>query len=226
MVKATIKRVKTPPALDAPWSASPWNKSSVIAVDQYHPHSTSHRPETQAKILYDHRGLYVMFRVKDRYVKAITTAYQGPVCKDSCVEFFVEPRRGQGYFNIEMNCGGTVLLYYVRDSRRLGEGGADAFTPIPPAYFHKMKIYHSLPLFIPEEIQKPVTWRVAYFVPFALFSHYAGPLGDPMGQTWRGNFYKIASGTSHPHWGCWSPIGKEINFHQPKYFAPLTFESI
>lgn len=226
MVGALIKRVTVPPSLDAPWSASPWNRSEIITVDDYHPRSSSHCPDTQVKILYDHRGVYVMFRVKDRYVKAITTTYQGPVCKDSCVEFFVEPVPGQGYFNIEMNCGGTVLFYYVKDPRGLMEGHRKAFTPIPRRFFKTMPIYHTLPHFIPEEITRAVTWRVAYFVPFSILARYVGSLGDPMGQTWRGNFYKIASGTSHPHWGCWSPIGRKVNFHQPKYFAPLTFETI
>ena len=35
-----------------------------------------------------------------------------------------------------------------------------------------------------------------------------------------------ADHTSHPHWGCWSPVETEApSFHQPDYFRPLAFSS-
>jgi len=61
------------------------------------------------------------------------------------------------------------------------------------------------------------------FDSLALVEEFAGPLADPAGQTWRGNFYKCAEDNSHPHWASWAPIGERLNFHVPEHFAPLHF---
>ena len=52
---------------------------------------------------------------------------------------------------------------------------------------------------------------------------YIGTIGDVRGQTWRGNFYKCGDHTSHPHWASWSPIGEQLDFHQPEFFGELRF---
>ncbi|MBI5094406.1 MAG: diguanylate cyclase, partial [Candidatus Hydrogenedentes bacterium] len=67
-------------------------------------------------------------------------------------------------------------------------------------------------------------WADEYPIPRALFETYVGPLGRIDGQTWRANFYKCGDETSHPHWASWAPIGEELNFHQPQYFAPIHFD--
>ena len=80
-----------------------------------------------------------------------------------------------------------------------------------------------LPKKIDEEMSGPVRWRMGYAIPIKLFEQYIGPIGKLAGQTWRGNFYKCADECSHPHWGTWSLIGEELNFHQPKFFGALEF---
>ena len=54
---------------------------------------------------------------------------------------------------------------------------------------------------------------------------YVGRLCNLPGQTWRGNFYKCADRSSHPHWASWSPLGEPLNFHTPQFFGPLRLES-
>ena len=56
------------------------------------------RPRTRSKVLYDDRGIYVLFRVADRYVRCVRTEHQSHVYRDSCVEFFAQPKPGGGYF--------------------------------------------------------------------------------------------------------------------------------
>jgi len=41
------------------------------------------------------------------------------VWKDSCVEFFIQPRPDAGYFNLEMNAGGAHLCCYIEDPARV-----------------------------------------------------------------------------------------------------------
>ena len=79
----------------------------------------------------------------------------------------------------------------------------------------------SLPDRIPVEITEPVRYRVGFFLPFELFHTVMGTETPAPGVVWRGNVYKCADETSHPHWGCWQPV-PELNFHNPAAFGELT----
>jgi len=62
----------------------------------------AHRPAVEARLLFDDESLHVLFRVRDRWVRSVVSAAQGPVCTDSCVELFFSPEAdtAHGYFNI------------------------------------------------------------------------------------------------------------------------------
>lgn len=218
-----IRRTARPPRLDGTGAAPEWDRASELRIATFHPKSSDHRPVTRVGTLYDDRGLYVRFRVDDRYVVSRRTCYQDSVCKDSCVEFFIEPPPRRGYFNFEMNCGGTLLLYYIEDPT-IVKGGFAKHTPVDEAVAKTMTIAHSMPAVVQDEIADPVEWTVECFIPFAIFERYVGPLGTIPGSVWRGNFYKCGSDMSHPHWAMWSPIGNLLSFHQPRYFAPIVLE--
>jgi hypothetical protein len=217
-----VLRTAQPPAFRGNWSAGVWAGVRPLDVDQFHAAGSQHRPVTQAKLLFDDEHLYVFFRVQDRYVRAVAEQFQGRVCADSCVEAFLQPREGRGYFNFEMNCGGTLLLYHIRDPRRTPEGFADS-TPVSSKHAAGMRIYHSMPARIDPEIGEPVEWRLEYGIPLSLFEPYIGEAPRPAGGLWRGNFYKCGDETSHPHWASWSPIGEQLNFHCPEHFGVLEF---
>lgn len=218
-----VKRATAPPPLGAAWDGPAWKNANVADVACFRPESSSHRPVARVKTLYDAHGIYVFFHVDDRYVRCLADTYQGPVYKDACVEFFVEPKPGRGYFNFEMNCGGTLLLRHVTDPARDG-GDLAAYTNVPWEAAAKIQVHHSMPATVEPEMQEPVTWTVSYCVPVALFEKYLGVIGDPAGQRWRGNFYKCAENNSHPHFASWAPVGGELNFHQPDCFGVLQFE--
>ncbi len=212
-----IKRAASRPPLDGNWGAPAWQEANEARVALFHANSSDHRPDVRVRVLYDDDALHVGFRVEDRYVQVINTEYQSSVCRDSCAEFFVQPANASGYFNFEINGGGTMLLYYVTDPAdqpRTKVTAEDAST---------MDIYHSLPDTVEEEITSPVTWILQYRVPFTLFENYVSPAHPRAGDTWKGNFYKCGDGTSHPHWASWAPIGEPLSFHKPERFKPLIF---
>lgn len=215
-----VRRVAEPPPLDAPGEHPAWSVGAVAEVGHFHPQSADHRPVTRVRLLHDDHAIFVHFDVADRFVRAAVTQHQGPVCGDSCVEFFVEPKAGAGYFNIEVNCIGTILMRHVTDHRRVAGGELCRADPVSAEALRTIDIFHSLDGVIAEEIPGPLAWRVAYRLPFAIFASFVGPLD----RRWRGNFFKCADRTSHPHWASWSPIGPELNFHLPEYFAPIRFE--
>jgi hypothetical protein len=189
-----------------------WRKAESLEVASFHPRTGAHRPRTTVRLLYNTSGIFIRFDVEDCWVRSVHTRYQDPVSKDSCVEWFVAPQPEAGYYNIEANCGGTLLIGYHPP-------GA-----LPTRVSEKMAkeilLHTSLPLTTEPEIPKPLDWTLAYFIPFSFFGSQSPP-----GQTWRANFYKCGSDTSHPHWASWSPIGEKLSFHQPETFGELIFEA-
>ena len=211
-----------PDPLDSPWGRPPWERAKVAPIDHFHAAGSSHRPVAGAKLLYDAGHLYLRFYVEDYYVVARHTQFQDPVWRDSCVEFFVQPKTAGGYFNFEINCGGTLLCSYIEDPARTPDGFAK-FTRLAREDGGLIRISHSMPSTVMPEQAGPVAWHIGLQIPLAVLEAYAGPLGPLAGQAWRGNFYKCADDSSHPHWASSAPIGQELNFHRPDCFAPIRF---
>ena len=204
------------------WSDANWKSVPELEISNYRAEGSGHKPIVKVKMLYDLKHIYVFFKVIDQYVKCLHTDYQSPVWKDSCVEFFVSPMNTKGYFNFEINCGGTLLLYFIENWERT-ENGFKKFTKVDLETAEMVSITHSLPTLIKEEIQGPITWYIQACIKFSLFEKYLGPIGDPKGSEWYANFYKCGDETSHPHWGSWQPIAGELNFHRPDVFAPIKY---
>lgn len=216
-----VKRAAKRPELNGMWNGPVWGAAETLAVASFRPESSDHRPMVQARLLYDAEGLYGIFRVQDKYVRCVQTEYQSYVSKDSCVEFFVQPKPGRGYLNFEMNCGGTLLLYHITDHERTATGFKE-YRPLPWDDGRTITIYHSLPRLVEPEIMVDTEWVLEFAIPFALLAKHIGDLGKIPGATWRANLFKCGDDTSHPHWASWSPVD-ELNFHLPRCFAPITF---
>ncbi len=218
----TVYPIKRQPELRGLWVGPAWRHVPFLEVAYFCPESSAHRPVTQCKLLYDADRLYGLFKVDDHYVRSVHTGFQADVYKDSCVEFFVQPKGGAGYFNFEFSCGGAWLASYVTDPTR-EEGRVRKCAPLSADEGREMLVYHTMPEIVEPEIAKRVVWRLEFAIPLAILEKYAGPIGELGGQMWRANFYKCGSETSHPHWAAWSPIG-ERNFHAPSSFGRLRFE--
>jgi hypothetical protein len=222
MVRYTIHKALSAPRLGGDGAEPAWAVAETLEVEHFRPESSEHRPRTLARLLYDARGIHGLFQVHERYVRCARTEYGGEVWKDSCVEFFVQPKAGAGYFNFEFNCGGALLCSYIVDPTRTADGFKN-FTKVPVAVGRQIQVRASLPRLVEPEIAEPVVWYLQFFIPFPVMEHYVGALGQVNGQTWRGNFFKCAEDNSHPHWAAWSPVS-EFNFHLPGCFGELRFE--
>lgn len=221
MVSYDIYPVSRKPEFNGEWNGQVWGKAGILEINHFRPESSDHRPRTQAKLLYGHSAIYGIFRVEDRFVRCVHRRHQDPVYKDSCVEFFVQPLTGGGYFNFEFNCGGTLLASYVTDCQRI-DNGFVGFTRLTKADVRDITVFHSQPKIINPEVQDPITWVLEFGIPYRLFEKYAGPLEIAAGVRWRGNLYKCADETSHPHWAAWSPVDA-LNFHLPHCFGVMAF---
>jgi hypothetical protein len=215
-----VTKLSSPPQINAVWEKTPWNDIEPVQLALYMGDKPEHFPYTEAKMAYDDEAIYIIFRVEDRYVKAVHNQNQDPVCKDSCVEFFFSPENDvkDGYFNLEMNCGGTMLFNHQIKRQ------TDVVL-IRDSDIQKIKVAHSLPKIIEQEINKKTTWVVEYRIPFSILSRYQIFSKPKAGTVWKANFYKCGDRTSHPHWLTWAPVDyPKPNFHLPEYFGTLEFQ--
>ena len=219
-----VRRANQAPDLSPDSDLSTWNAAETIHVDQFRPESSPHRPQTAARMLYDDTHLFVRFDVQDQFIRCIRDQYQDIVSRDSCVEFFLKPKTTTGYFNFEINCGGTLLLYYIEDPTRAPDAFFRKFKPLPPELGRQVEIKSSLPRRIDPEITAATDWQMTVAVPFSILESYTGSLTPVSGQTWEGNFFKCGDECSHPHWASWSPIEGVLRFHQPQFFGQFHFE--
>ncbi|HBG25990.1 MAG: hypothetical protein A2Y10_13730 [Planctomycetes bacterium GWF2_41_51] len=202
------------------WNGIGYNNVEILEISNYMGSKPEHFPKVQTKLLYDNENIYVFFKVEDQYVKATHNKLHDPVCRDSCVEFFFTPGKdiSQGYFNVEINCGGTMLMFHqtARNENKKNVSGQDC---------EKIKISASMPKIVEPEIQQPINWTLKYDLPINMLENYTQIIKPAPGVKWRANFYKCADATSHPHWLTWSKVElPKPDFHRPEFFGTLVFD--
>ncbi len=205
----------------ANWNGRHWNTIQAIPLANNLftlGKSSSFIPETKCKIQYDDRFLYVFYEVKDQYIRGFFKKDQTGVCSDSCVEIFLRPggKKGNFYFNFELNCIGTLLLAQVKI---LPENRVKFFM-LPEAELKKIRRRTSLTK-VDGEITTPLTWYATLQIPWELLEKYSAFPRPRKGDIWTGNIYKCADWSSHPHWITWK---KTPTFHAPQAFGEILFD--
>lgn len=203
------------------WESDLWRGVNIADIKDFHPKSSSHQPLTQAKIIHDNVKVCILFKVYDQFIKSTYTKYNSKVHEDSCVEWFLKPPKAAGYYNFEMNAGGTLHVNYIIDPERGADGKRKNIKSIPEKHAKMIKVRSSLPAVVDPEINRKTTWYLAVVIPYEFFKLYT-PVSEINGSIWQGNLYKCADKTSHPHWGYWNPI-KALNFHLPECFGEFEF---
>jgi hypothetical protein len=216
-----VVRVDEPVKIDANWDKPVWQKVQPLEVARYMGDKPEHFPKVQAKLAYDPANVYVIFRVEDNYVRAVAKKHQDMVCRDSCAEFFFAPGLdvAKGYFNLETNCGGTMLMHFVTVPRKVAQ-------PVPDELMDQIEVAHSLPKIVDPEIAQPTVWTLEYRIPMAIVDRFLPSAPKPApGVEWRANFFKCADQTSHPHWLTWAKVDRpKPDFHVPEYFGTIVFK--
>lgn len=207
------------PEIKDSWEQENWRCHLSINIDHFRPESSNHRPLAQAKLCYNKLGIAGIFKVEDRFIVCRYTNYQDPVYKDSCVEFFLKPKTGKGYFNFEFNCLGTLLASYITDPTRIGLSFKE-ITPLTNEDAKQIKIHATPAADLVQESRLEKRWQVAFYIPFKLLEKYIGTIKPLPGACFTANFYKCADDSSHPHWAAWSEID-QLNFHCPHCFGKL-----
>jgi hypothetical protein len=215
-----VARLKTPIKIDGNWNKEQWQHVEPVMLQRHMGQVPPFVPVVEAKMMYDNQNIYVIFRVQDKFVQSTVTKYNGPVSENSCVEFFFSPDTmyPMHYFNLEVNAGGTPLIFYITKPW-------SGYKELEPDNIKKIEIAHSLPSVVDPEMQDPVTWTIEYRIPLDMLKQYADVTQPASGIKWKGNFYKTGSKTSNPNYMTWSFVDNEKpNFHLPQFFGTLIFQ--
>ena len=159
-------------------------------------------------------ALLLKYKVSEQAVRVATFETNGPVHKDTCVEFFVSFGTDKSYYNIEMNCIGVCRLAY--GSGRLYR------TFIPKEFVEQISSYAKMKT-LPGVQGLMYEWEITVIIPITVFTH--SDLTTLKGETGSGNFFKCGDDLPEPHFYTWNRIEAERpDFHLPEFFGELRFE--
>lgn len=171
-------------------------------------------PKVSFRAFHTGDRLVVRFDVEERYTMAHVAEANGEVWTDSCVELFIAPDT-EGYYNIETNCIGTMLVGY----RREGEQAEHA----SPEFISTIVRSASLGSETFEEREGENRWSLTLQLPpQVMFRH---EFDSWEGLELRANLYKCGDKLSQAHFLSWQPINTpQPSFHQPSFFGVLTLK--
>ena len=214
-----VKRLKGPMRIDANWDKAQWQDVESVDIGNLMGDTPVFTPTTEVKMMYDENNLYLIFKVKDRFIRIVTDKINGPVWQDAAVEFFFSPDTDApaDYFNLEVTGGGTPLLGY---KSKTGERARAEEIDI-----REIEITHTLPKLVDPEIIEPTDWTLEYRIPIGMLRKYAKISQPTKGVSWRANFFKISENLSNTHYLTWSVVNSDKpNFHLPQFFGLLEFQ--
>ena len=218
MPEYTIVLADRQPPLHGDIEQPPWSLADVALVDQFPWYAGGLKQLTTARLLYDAGALYLQFICEDKHISSEVRELNGPVCRDSCAEFFatISPADGPGYFNFEANACGVFHLGFGPhiDDRKL----------ISPGLARQIRVTTSLDAPAKDVSPDDDGWWLAAAIPFEVIGELSGRQVKPAaGDVWQGNFYRCG-GTIDPQYACWSPVDTpRPHFHQPGFFDTLRF---
>ena len=164
-------------------------------------------PQVNVCVAHSDDSLAIMFEVEEEHLLAVNTEDNGSVWEDSCVEFFVKNPSGEGYFNFEMNCIGTLLA-----ASRRSRNEANMFNSEQLASVRRICSLEHKPI----DNAEGGKWWAIEIIPFSLLGLDSAP------ESLQVNFYKCGDKCRRMHFLSWSPIAlAEPNFHCPDFFGGL-----
>ncbi len=213
-----VKKLKRGLKIDANWDKAQWKNINEIPISRFMGDLPAFQPVVKAKMMYDQDNLYLIYKVEDKHVRIQNTKFNSSVSTDACVEFFFSPdvEWPLRYFNLEINAGGTGLMAYHIEGKRINLKEED---------FKGVEIAHTLPKYLEKEIAEPVTWYLEVKLPLEMLRKYGNVTQPQKGVTWKANFYKTSSRSTNPHYITWSEVkNPKPQFHLPQFFGSIIFK--
>lgn len=175
-----------------------------------------YQPEVTFRIGHHNNQIWIKYYIKEAHTLATRTQTNSATHRDSCLEFFLDPKGDGNYYNFEVNAIGTVHLAY-------GPRGGDRNFIEPHIIEDQIRVESSLGTAPFKELKGDQNWEMTMVIPADLLVKDKGIL--LAGLQARANFFKCGDDSSIPHYLSWNPVGTERpNFHTPQFFGTLIFE--
>ena len=215
----TILKVKTAPKIDGRLDEWSWKNAPSVGAFHFPWYKQGLKEQTDARMLWDDKHLYVSFLCQDAHVWAVHTRHDEPVYEDDCVEVFTSPNpdHPEKYFNIEMNVRRAWLDRYHPE-------GPDKK---PPTNWNAMgmNIATTVQGTLNDDSDRDRSWILEAAIPLANFSKVAKHTPPHNGDVWNLNLNRLG-GKTNSQFSQWSPgKTKEPQFHAPQYFGRVIFST-
>jgi len=172
------------------------------------PWNGSYHPITTAQVVALEKAFAVRMSTDETNPRTEVRNCNGPVHTDSCMEFFFmpDPDHSKEYINWEFNSAGILFLSIGKDR-----------------YNRCMLEYEDyVHLFQVKSRVGQDGWEIGFQIPYAFLKKFYPFFRLHWNLNMKGNFYKCADLSDHPHYGCWSDIDlPQPDFHSPDFFGDL-----
>ncbi|MEZ6046121.1 MAG: carbohydrate-binding family 9-like protein [Planctomycetaceae bacterium] len=207
----TIKRTSGPIKIDGKLDEADWSAAKSVGEFKFAWYESGKKEQTEAKMLWDDKYLYVSYLCEDAHISATRTERGSSVWLDDCVEVFTAPNAddNQNYFNIEMN----VNQAFLEGHHPKGHG-----TSAKERWrCEGIQIATTVKGTLNDDSDEDSYWILEAAIPFSAFAHVAKHTPPQPGDMW---FKPQSSGWgNHQQYSQWSP-GTTI---EPQYHAPQDF---
>lgn len=191
-------------------------QTDLQSIDLINWPAFSYKPAVSFRIGHANNQIWITFYVTENHVLAKRIATNSSTHKDSCVEFFIDPKKDGHYYNFEFNAIGTTHLAYgpsIRERKFIN----------PETIQSLIQTKSSLGSEPVDKKDGDHSWQLTVVIPAEILIHDQ-PV-DLSGFTANANFYKCGDETTQPHFLSWNPVGTDQpSFHQPDYFGRLEFQ--
>lgn len=176
--------------------------------------SYPYKPDVKFKIAHCQNQLLLKYTVAEENILAKVVDINGPVCTDSCVEFFISTHNDGSFYNFEFSCIGTPHAEYGMVGKR---------KLLDPEIVKRIKTWSSLGNQPFDEKKGGYQWEMVIVIPAACFVFDKDLVFK--GLNAKANFYKCGDNTSTPHFLTWNPVETDRpDFHKPSFFGELLFQ--
>lgn len=167
-------------------------------------------PLCSVRLAWCERGLLVHYFVRGLDLRTLSTGDGHYVHEDSCVECFVQLKRGEAYTNFEFNASGVCYASHHTTPSQSEPLTADEYRRITRWATHMGERI--------DGAEGMHCWELSALLPWEVMGGREGVAPE---RLW-GNLYKCADGTPHPHYLSWAPIDEpRPAFHRPAFFGEL-----
>ena len=211
-----ILRTNQPMYIDGNLDEPAWQAAPDFTPFVFTWYESGTQEQTEAKMLWDDRFLYVAFTCTDAHIAGTRTARNDEVYKDDTVELFIAPnvRQPVTYMNYEINCLGTYLVGEhpdLKTKRRIEPSG--------------LMIGRSHEGTINDESDSDAWWILEIAVPFENFRWTRLQIPPASGTLMRLNLNQLG-GEVNPQLSQWKAGDpQKQSFHAPQYFGEVVLSS-